>query len=111
MKKVPLSEVTCPWCGEVMDGVKRVDNVKAADGMHSGIQCNHCGIKIAADIFDLDDMTLICNEDHPTQLEGEMHVITGVGKRKGLQELQSLLAEKPVADLTDLLLELNKKSC
>lgn len=82
MKKVPLSEVTCPCCGEVMDGVKRVDNVRAADGMHSGIQCNHCGVKIAAEIFDLDDITLIYNEDHLTQLEGEMHTITGVGKKK-----------------------------
>lgn len=59
MKKVPLSEVTCPWCGETMDDVKRVDNVRAADGMHSGIQCNHCGIKMAGDVFDLDNMMLI----------------------------------------------------
>lgn len=59
MKKVPLSEVTCPWCGEIMDGVKRVDNVRAADGMHSGIQCNHCGIKMAGNVFDLDNMMLI----------------------------------------------------
>lgn len=108
MKKVPLSEVTCPWCGGIMDGVKRIDNIRAADGMHSGIQCNHCGIKIAADIFDLDDMTFICDEDHPTQLEGEIHIITGVGKRKGLQELPSLPGVKPVAAL---LFKLNKKSC
>lgn len=58
MKKVPLSEVTCPWCGEVMDGVKRVDNVRAADGMHSGIQCNHCGVKMASDVLDLENMML-----------------------------------------------------
>ncbi len=105
MKKVPLSEVTCPCCGEVMDGVKRVDNVRAADRMHSGIQCNHCGVKIAAEIFDLDDITLIYNKDHLTQLEGEMHTITGVGKKKGLQELPSLPVEEPVVDL---MLKLNK---
>ena len=99
MKRIPLSKTNCPWCGEVMDGVKRVDNVRAADGMHSGIQCNHCGIKIASEIFDLDDMTLICNENHSTQLEGEMHTITGVRKHKGLQELPPLPAEESIADL------------
>lgn len=92
MKKIPLSEVTCPWCGEIMDGVKRVDNVRAADGMHSGIQCNHCGIKIAADVFDLNDMTIICVEDKPLQMGNKTSIVSG-GTDEGLIGLTLLQSE------------------
>ena len=92
MKKIPLSKVTCRWCGEIMDGVKQVDDVRGADGMHSGIQCNHCGVKMASDVFDLNDMTIICAEDNPIQLANKTSIASG-GTDEGLIELTLLQSE------------------